>query len=349
LLATFQRDEHAERLRKRRENVLSPEEIEEGVYKNMQVGIDQVKAVKRTFSRLGFGMGHLPNELFLSVYTYWYNSAKRRQQEVMDWSNIVTNSREQPSYMYFMPCKLRDRVTNLLLEMVSSWVNSEISEANMEGEAHGPMQSLTLEMTSLYGIREYAHGARLVQHVDRVKTHACSVIVQVGQVGMLEPWPLEIYDHAGRMHEVSMAPGDILYYESARNIHSRVRPMMGSQFANIFAHYRPLRPDATTGKLEAGDEEWYMRDNVPGTAKAITREEVIAAAAAEDAAVSNDFDTASVKAAGNMDRANDYATMFLSEEETGFLESHQTMYDFWSKHNCPESCAKFMPHYSTLE
>ena len=37
--------------------------------------------------------------------------------------------------------------------------------------------------------------------------------VQVDQVLMREPWMVEIYDFAGRLHEVQMAPGDIVYYE----------------------------------------------------------------------------------------------------------------------------------------
>lgn len=30
---------------------------------------------------------------------------------------------------------------------------------------------------------------------------------------MREPWVVEIYDFAGRLHEVEMAPGEIVYYE----------------------------------------------------------------------------------------------------------------------------------------
>jgi hypothetical protein len=37
--------------------------------------------------------------------------------------------------------------------------------------------------------------------------------VNVDQVMMREPWMVEIYDFAGRLHEVEMSPGDIVYYE----------------------------------------------------------------------------------------------------------------------------------------
>ncbi len=112
-----------------------------------------------------------------------------------------------------------------------------------------------------------------LQHVDKLSTHAASIIVNIAQLGVAEPWPLEIFDHAGRMHDVVMAPGDILFYESAKNIHSRVRPFDGGRFVNIFAHYRPMiidpDPESNTGSL-IGDEHWYLKEQPPGTVKAAT-------------------------------------------------------------------------------
>ena len=29
-----------------------------------------------------------------------------------------------------------------------------------------------------------------------------------------QPWTVEVYDHANRLHEVVMEPGEIVYYES---------------------------------------------------------------------------------------------------------------------------------------
>jgi hypothetical protein len=37
--------------------------------------------------------------------------------------------------------------------------------------------------------------------------------MKVDQVAMREPWRIEIYDFGGRLHEVDMEPGDIVYYE----------------------------------------------------------------------------------------------------------------------------------------
>ena len=96
-----------------------------------------------------------------------------------------------------------------------------------------------LKGTSAYGVRTYERGAYLHLHVDTANTHVVSGIMNVAQAGVDEPWPLEILDHAGKLHAVNMEPGDFLLYESARLLHGRPRPFRGDSYANIFVHYMP--------------------------------------------------------------------------------------------------------------
>jgi hypothetical protein len=76
-----------------------------------------------------------------------------------------------------------------LLTLVESWTNT------------------TLELTDIYGLRRYNEGARLLSHVDRINTHAASLIINVAQGNTSEPWKVEIYDLANRLHEVDMNEG----------------------------------------------------------------------------------------------------------------------------------------------
>jgi hypothetical protein len=98
-----------------------------------------------------------------------------------------------------------------------------------------------LELTSIYGLRQYNEGARLISHVDRTLTHAASLIINVAQGNVAQPWHLHIHDHANRLHEIEMDEGDIVFYESAKCLHGRMAPLTGknSYFVNLFAHYRP--------------------------------------------------------------------------------------------------------------
>ncbi len=247
-----------------------------------------------------------------------------------------------------MPCRLKTEVSSFFQEMVSKWVNSHIHPGNINSEEldgkvipeRHELETLVLETTSLYGIRVYHHGARLLAHVDRMLTHACSIIVQIGQDDIEEVWPLQIYDHAGRLHEVTMTQGDIVYYESAKNIHARVTVLQGKNFANIFAHYRPLVRDPNTNMMMGKDTEWYKRPNPFGTAKPLSEhdEEFINDVKQFSHNSSTPKSTLSVRGG-----KGDYATAFLSAENTELLKNHEQLYDAWSECNCPGPCVDYRP------
>ena len=79
-------------------------------------------------------------------------------------------------------------------------------------------------------------------HVDTASTHVVSAIINVDQrVDEGKDWKLLILDHEGVEHELSMLPGDMLLYESAKLLHGRPQPFEGDYYDNIFIHYKPTR------------------------------------------------------------------------------------------------------------
>jgi hypothetical protein len=46
----------------------------------------------------------------------------------------------------------------------------------------------------------------------------------------------------------------VMSLQSARCLHGRMKPLRGRSYSNLFTHYRP-----------AGDPDWYLRENPPGT------------------------------------------------------------------------------------
>eukprot|EP00567_Pseudictyota_dubia_P003424 CAMPEP_0197435174 /NCGR_PEP_ID=MMETSP1175-20131217/2804_1 /TAXON_ID=1003142 /ORGANISM="Triceratium dubium, Strain CCMP147" /LENGTH=518 /DNA_ID=CAMNT_0042964137 /DNA_START=43 /DNA_END=1599 /DNA_ORIENTATION=- len=200
---------------------------------------DRHKRVTRTFTKLGFGMGRLPDDLFASMGAFYYNNNDYRVLE--EWNKAKgphINRWENDVFFIQGPWKLKLVWQTYIKDLVEKWANTE------------------LENTSLYGLRRYEEGSRLLSHVDKVNTHAASVIINVAQGNVTQPWPVEVYDHADRLHEVVMEPGDIVYYESAKCLHGRNRPLRGegAYYVNMFSHYRPV-----------GDPEWYTRPNPAGT------------------------------------------------------------------------------------
>ncbi len=104
---------------------------------------------------------------------------------------------------------------------------------------HEQWAGTALRGSACYGIRVYLKGSYLYNHVDRIDTHVISSTICVDQ-DLSSPWPLYIEDLEGRPHEVVMAPGDMVFYESARLRHGRPYPLDGAFYAGMFVHYAPL-------------------------------------------------------------------------------------------------------------
>mmetsp|Transcript_12228 Transcript_12228/g.24398 ORF Transcript_12228/g.24398 Transcript_12228/m.24398 type:complete len:549 (-) Transcript_12228:284-1930(-) len=195
--------------------------------------------IKRTFSPLGFTKGRLPDDMFASMGSFYYNNAKFAipEESAPNYDKVFINWWESPVHFVQIPWGLRSKWQDRLRLLVETWTN------------------VALENTDMYGMRQYEDGARLLTHVDRESTHAASLIVNVAQGNDLtRPWTVEVHDHADRLHEVVMSPGDVVYYESAACLHARNTPLAGGKYVNLFAHYRPV-----------GDPDWYKKPNPPGT------------------------------------------------------------------------------------
>jgi len=115
------------------------------------------RMVTRTFTQLGFDKGHLPNDLWGSISTFYYNNRENYVLEEWDESELYVNWWESNVYVIGMPSELRTYWHSRLKLLVEEWVGVE------------------LELTDIYGMRRYENGARLLTHVDRETTHATSL------------------------------------------------------------------------------------------------------------------------------------------------------------------------------
>jgi prolyl 4-hydroxylase len=59
-----------------------------------------------------------------------------------------------------------------------------------------------------------------------------SCIINVAQ-DVDEPWPVEVYSHDGKAHNVSMEPGDLVLYESHTVLHGRPFPLKGKYYVSL--------------------------------------------------------------------------------------------------------------------
>ena len=234
------------------------EKVVKQVEQTLQVEWNRQNKVKRTFSSLGFAKGKLPPDVFASMGSFYYNNRLNQVREEWGGKGVYVNWWESNVSFIQIPWALKGRWQIRLSDMVSEWAQVEV------------------EQTVMYGLRQYEDGARLLSHVDRTATHAVSLIVNVAQGGLVQPWPVEVFDHAGRLHEVLMDPGDVVYYESAKNLHSRNRPLVGNGnaiYVNLFTHYRPKADGDKWFTVETPDDvpSPLMSDDIQGECRLETQ------------------------------------------------------------------------------
>jgi hypothetical protein len=183
-------------------------------------------------------MGRLPDDVFASMSSFYYNNRFHKSNEEWGGRGVFVNWWETDCSFIQIPWQIKTLWQDRLRELVEVWAG------------------VPVEQTDMYGMRQYEQGARLLTHVDREATHAVSLIVNIAQGNLTEPWPVEVHDHYDRLHELIMQPGDVVYYESAKCLHGRNRPLTGpnAYYTNLFTHYRPI-----------ADDVWYTKPNHVGT------------------------------------------------------------------------------------
>lgn len=190
--------------------------------------------VVRNFSDVGYKVLPLPPQTF-SWLKEWYE-ANADQEQVEGNAGAVGTQHLAPWHVRHIPYNLKLRLIDELRPVLAEW--------------SGFLPAEELSMTSIYGIRRYTRGSVLRMHVDTIVSHVVSAIVNVAQEGVEEDWPLEIKSHDGLYHYVTMKPGEMLLYESAKCLHGRPAPFKGDSYANVFLHFKPQTPGSW-------DYNWY--------------------------------------------------------------------------------------------
>jgi prolyl 4-hydroxylase len=185
---------------------------------------------KVTLLGLGFVKTTLDPWLHERLLEHFRSNVHNFKSEAANGFLMTENSRSYPSLLY-----QNEKFNQRLMSDLQS--------------AHERWSGLSLKKAACYGIRVYQPRSYLYNHVDHARTHIVSSTICVDH-RLHGPWPLYIEDLEGRPHEVSIEPGEMVFYEGARLKHGRPYPLDGEYYANIFVHYTPvdwdldaLRPD----------------------------------------------------------------------------------------------------------
>ena len=204
--------------------------------------------VVRPVTEAGFELRRMPEETFSWLKEFYYESgegvknatngvtttSKRRTNLDTDelkkaigvlmeesMAGTCLNQIDVPTEIKSLPIDLKTRLVKEVGKTFEEWYGGK------------------LIATSIYGVRRYFEGSILRMHVDTIVTHAVSAIINIGQQ-VDEDWPLVILDHQGREHSITMEPGDLLLYESAKLVHGRPSLLKGDYYDNLFIHFMPV-------------------------------------------------------------------------------------------------------------
>ena len=169
----------------------------------------------------GFRTGTIPESLLARLQAYYQGQRSTAVAEESDAIGRYVLGDELPSKMIQLTEDLEEAVVSGIRPIIESWSGFK-----------------NLSFAACYGIREYQRGAVLKAHRDKEGSHILSAILNIAQE-VEEDWPLQIDDHSGCRHEVVLAPGGMVLYESARLLHGRETKLNGDTYANIFVHFQP--------------------------------------------------------------------------------------------------------------
>lgn len=208
----------------------------------------------QNYTDVGFQKIRAPPKVAQLIQDFWDANKDKQVPEVWPEGNIYVNHWESPTMMVSVDdTRLRGNGYNLKKQI---WDAAHTTISEWTGG-----QDIT--PVSMYGVRVYTNNTVLVPHVDRLPLVA-SAMVNVAQ-DVEEDWPMEIYDHSGQAHNVTLQPGEMLLFESHSILHGRPFPLKGKFYAMLFIHFEP------TGKTplfqKVGVDEQYrqaVQDGVGG-------------------------------------------------------------------------------------
>lgn len=208
----------------------------------------------QNYTDLGFAKIKAPPKVSKLIQDFWEANKHKQIPEAWPEGNVYLNHWDAPSMMVSVDdTNLRGNGYTLKKKI---W---EASHSTISAWTGG--QDIT--PVSMYGIRVYRNNSVLVPHVDRLPLVA-SAMVNVAQ-DVEEDWPMEIYDHDGNAHNVTLQPGEMLLFESHSVIHGRPFPLTGKFYAMLFIHFEPTGKTPLNEKV--GVDEQYrqaIQDGVGG-------------------------------------------------------------------------------------
>jgi prolyl 4-hydroxylase len=229
----------------------------------IQLNAVQPARQHQNYTSTGYAVVPVPTMAWDALERFWLAKGQenrwQRNKEYWEHGSIYTNHWVAPTYHVPINDDDKQSLRNTMVESVQTVLEK--------------WSGTPLLFSSTYGIRVYTQDSILAPHIDRYvhrqllcivlrppavtcwwhifplshRRPSCisvplviSAIVNVAQQNVQEDWVLEVIGHNGVAVNLTLAPGEMILYESHSVIHGRPYPLRGKYYANWFFHFEPV-------------------------------------------------------------------------------------------------------------
>jgi prolyl 4-hydroxylase len=182
------------------------------------------------YTQLGYEKVPVPGKLLQSLKIFWKkrHQSHRHHPPTSNFEIGTTYINHWHTHFHIMNVDdelyqskhLRTQIWDETKPILEKWTGVELSPSSMFGV------SIFTDKT-------------VVPHRVESLPFVISAIIHVAD-DLDTPWPIELYGHDGKAHNVTLDVGEMLLYESASVITGRPYPLQGRHYAEIFISFEPF-------------------------------------------------------------------------------------------------------------
>ena len=183
----------------------------------------------KNYTKLGYAKVAVPQKLEEQLTRFW------KAQE--DYLRLPTKANVEVGSTYFNHWESNQYVMNIdddkfRSKHLRSLVWDE-TKPILEGWA-----GTELTPSSLLGVQVFTNKSVMPHRVDTLP-FVINAIIHVAD-DLYTPWPIEVYSHDGKAHNVTLGVGEMLLYEGTSVIVGRPYPLRGNFNAEISISFEPM-------------------------------------------------------------------------------------------------------------
>lgn len=177
-----------------------------------------------SFTENGFAINNIPASVLDNLHTFYKDERPKRIDEPIypNEMHVINKDEEKPGLIE-VPRDVVERIANSLDDHLEKFCGCK------------------LEYAGAYGIHEFYNGHVIRRHLTNMATNVISayLILEETRDEDTEPWEMEVTTMDGTRRKMTLKPGQMMLWESAKIIHGFPQQYQGKRIATFMINFRP--------------------------------------------------------------------------------------------------------------